>query len=171
MAFLHVNSYINEIGLHATRPNQVSLVTGQFSGREWYYAVTRTDTLVACIESAKKYLDAYLRLSKEELSQNTIMEEMHLIYTILIIGRFTSGVDSPYLDAAHLRETARLSHYTSALVERFSDVIGLSGNGKERIDYFWRIRRIFQHVKNWYEEQVENIERWHTGKELLVPLA
>lgn len=28
-----------------------------------------------------------------------------------------------------------------------------------------------QTMRNWYEEQVENIERWHTGKELLVPLA
>jgi hypothetical protein len=154
MAFLHVNIYINEVALHTTRPGPLESVAGQSSVREWYYAVARTDTLVACIESAKKYLDAYLRLPKGDILQFTIMEEMKLVYTVLIIGRFTSGVDSPYLDASHLRETARLGHYMSALIERLSEVITLNGNGRERIDYFWHFRRIFQHTKNWYEEQV-----------------
>jgi hypothetical protein len=155
MAFLHVSIYINEIGLHAIRPDPVqSIAEAQSSCREWYYAVARTDTLVACIETAKKYLDAYLRLPKGEVFQNTILEEIKLVYTILVIGRFTSGVDSPFLDASHLRETAKLGHYMSELIERLNDIIAFNGNGRERIDYFWHFRRIFQHTKNWYEEQV-----------------
>jgi hypothetical protein len=155
MNFLHVNIYVNEIGLHATRPDPVqSIADAQSSCREWYYAVARTDTLVACIESAKKYLDAYLRLPKGEIFRNTIMEEIKLVYTILIIGKFTSGVDSPFLDPSHLRETAKLGYYMSALIERLNEIITFNGNGRERIDYFWHFRRIFQHTKNWYEEQV-----------------
>lgn len=155
MAFLHINIYINEIGLHATRPDPVqSIADAQSSCREWYYAVARTDTLVAYIESAKKYLDAYLRLPKGEVFQNTILEEIKLVYAILVVGRFTSGVDSPFLDASYLRETAKLGHYMSALIERLNEIITFQGNGRERIDYFWQFRRIFQHTKNWYEEQV-----------------
>jgi hypothetical protein len=155
MAFLHINIYINEIGLHATRPEPVqSIAAAQASCREWYYAVARTETLVACIESAKKFLEDYLRLPKEDVHKNTIMEEIKLVYSILIIGRFTSGVDSPFLDAPHLRETAKLGHYMSALIERANEIITFNGNGRERIDYFWHFRRIFQHTKNWYEEQV-----------------
>jgi hypothetical protein len=155
MAFLHINIYINEIGLHAIRPDPVqSIADTQSSCREWYYAVARTDTLVACIESAKKHLDAYLRLPKGEVFQNTIMEEIKLVYSILIIGRFTSGVDSPFLDVSHLRETAKLGYYMSALIERLNKIITFNGNGREHIDFFWHYRRIFQHTKNWYEEQV-----------------
>jgi hypothetical protein len=155
MTFLHVNIYINEIGLHATRPGPVpSIADAQSSCREWYYSVARTDALVACIESAKKYLDAYLMLPKSEVFQNTIMEEIKLVYTILIIGRFTSGFDSPFLDPSYLREAAKLGYYMSALIERLSEIITFNGNGRERIDYFWHFRRIFQHTKNWHEEQV-----------------
>lgn len=154
MAFLHINIYINEIALHATRPDLLEAVEAKSSCGEWYHAVARSDSLVACIESAKKLLDAYLRLSKAEIFQNTITEELKLVYTILIIGRFTSGVDSPYLDASHLRETARLGHYMSALIERLSEIIASNSNGRERIDFFWHFRRIFQHTKVWYEEQV-----------------
>jgi hypothetical protein len=93
-------------------------------------------------------------LSKGEVFQNTIMEEIKLVYTILIIGRFTSGVDSPFLDASHLRDIAKLGHYMSALIERLNEIISFNGNGQERIDYFWHLRRIFQHSKTWYEEQV-----------------
>ncbi len=155
MAFLHLNIYVNEIGLHTSRPDPVqSIGAAQASCNEWYYAIARTETLIACIESAKKYLEAYLRLQREEVLQNTIMEEIKLVYSILVIGRFTSGVDSPFLDAAHLRETAKLGHYMSALIESLNEIITSNGNGRERVDYFWHFRRIFQFTKNWYEEQV-----------------
>lgn len=155
MACLYVSIYINEIGLHVTRPNAVkSIAAAQASCHEWYYATARTETLVTCIESAKKYLEVYLSLPKEDVFQNTIIEETKLVYAISVIGRFTSGVDSPFLDASHLRETAKLGHYMSALIEHVNEIITINGNGREHIDYFWHFRRIFKHTKNWFEEQV-----------------
>lgn len=154
MTLLHIEIYVNEVGLHAARPDPIDSIAGQSNCREWYYAFARTDTLISCVESAKKYLDAYLKLSKADILQNTIMEEIKLVYVILIIGRFTSGVESPALDASHLRETAQLGHYMSALIERFSEIVAFDCDGRELIDYFWHFRRIFQHTKNWYEAQV-----------------
>jgi hypothetical protein len=155
MTFLHIQTYIHEIGLHTTRPSPSDLPLAQISCRDWYSSVARTETLVSCIDAAKNYLDCYLTLSIEEMHQNTIMQEMDLFYATLILGRYTTGVDSPYLGPEQLREVAQFGHYMTALVNHMSKLITITHDGTEQIDIYWHCRRIFQFTIDWLQVQIK----------------
>jgi hypothetical protein len=155
MAYHNMQVSIHEIALHASRPLTVGTVDGLGgpSATDWYSSLARTDALISCVESAKRYLDRFLALSTEDIYQNTITEEMRLVYAILVLARFATGVSSPYLDATHLRNTANIEHYISGLIDRISPFITLLDNGQEQIDFFWHFRRLFQATKIWFAEQ------------------
>ncbi|KFZ20552.1 hypothetical protein V501_00059 [Pseudogymnoascus sp. VKM F-4519 (FW-2642)] len=153
MAQLSLHIYINEVGLYATRSYPFESDCGQTSCREWYSSVARTDSLASCLEATKSFLDRYLMLSNEEMRQNTVMEEMKLVRAILILGRFSLGVDTPHLKAACLRESAQSSYYMEALIQRMGRLISFTDSGHEQMDYFWQIRRIIQCTKNRHDEQ------------------
>jgi hypothetical protein len=153
---LHLQIYINEIAIHAVKSNQLDSYSGQRSCRNWYSSVARNDTLLSCITATKKYLDLYITLSKEQMHRNTILQEITLVYGVLMLGRFTTGVESPFLDAIYFRESANFAYYIHALVNHMSKLVGFTGDGREQIDLFWHFRRIFQYTKNWYMEQVRS---------------
>jgi hypothetical protein len=153
---LHIQIYVNEIGLHAVKPNPLDSYSGPRSCRNWYSSVARTDTLLSCITATKKYLDLYITLSKEQMNRNTILQEITLLNGVLMLGRFTTGVDSPFLDATYFRESANFAYYITALVNHMSKLVGFTSDGREQIDLFWHFRRIFQHTKNWLMEQVRD---------------
>ena len=156
MSMLYMQIYVNEIGLHAVKPDPPDSYPGPKGCRNWYSSVARNDTLLSCITATKKHLDVYLTLSKEQMHQNTILQEVTLIYTVFMLGRFTTGVDSPFLDATYFRESANFAYYLTALVNHMSKLVSFTSDGKEQIDVFWHFRRIFQHTKNWFMEQTRN---------------
>jgi hypothetical protein len=153
MAQLSLHIYINEVGLYATRSYPFESDCGQTSCREWYSSIARTDSLVSCLDATKSFLDRYLMLSNDEMRQNTVMEEMKLVHAILILGRFSLGVDTPHLNAAYLRESAKLSYYMESLIQRMGRLISFTDSGHEQMDYFWQMRRILHYTKNRHDEQ------------------
>lgn len=92
----------------------------------------------------------------DELRQNKVVEQLKLVYVIMVLERFTSGVGTPHMDSAVLRNSANLVSRLKALVQKMSEVITLGNNDQEQTDFFWYMRRIFQLASTWYEEQIKS---------------
>ena len=75
MKFYNLRIYINEIGLHAVKPSDLSTIT-----TSWYYSSTRNDILLRCLQNIKDYLDRYLLLSTADLANLTMTDYISLVY-------------------------------------------------------------------------------------------
>jgi hypothetical protein len=115
--------------------------------------VARTNVLLTCLATAKAHIEYYLKLSREQTFRNTILEEINLVYAVLILTKFTSGVDSPFLDATELRKSANLIFYLDALTTHLGDLV-THAHGREQPDYFYHFKRIFLHTQRFFEEQI-----------------
>jgi hypothetical protein len=108
---------------------------------------------LACLTTAKAHIEYYLKFSREQISQNTVLEETNLAYAILILIKFTSGVDSPFLDAADLRKSANLMSYLDALTTLVGGLI-THAHGREQPNYFYYFKRIFLRAQQFFEDQI-----------------
>ncbi|KAH8821930.1 hypothetical protein F5884DRAFT_107989 [Xylogone sp. PMI_703] len=149
---LTAHIYINEIGFHAAQSN--CPVLGVATHHDWISSIQRSETLQQALNAAKKFLDEYLVLPVDELRRQTIMEESNLVYAISILGKFTSGVWTPNIEAIYFREAANFNYYMETLIAQLEWLVTSAENGCEQVDFFWHFRRIFQHTKKLYEPQI-----------------
>jgi hypothetical protein len=76
---------------------------------------------------------------------------IRLIYTVLVLGRFSIVCDSPNLDIADIRRQASFEPYIVKLITMTEPLITVS-EGEDRIDYMWHVRRLFQVSKAWIDQ-------------------
>ncbi len=82
-----------------------------------------------------------MSLASAEVLNFTIPDLLRLLYAVLMLGRFSSGLDTPCLDADTLRASAILGgYYIDALVGKFRDTLAQIGNPTEHhLVYLGRI--------------------------------
>ena len=151
MSYHFLLIYINEVGFHASPPTTLELMTGGSTLRAWYHSSARNDSLIACLQAAKNYLDRFIELSPRQTIGFTIPDYLRLVYAVLILGRFTTGCDCPVLDSSSIRKTANLSYYLDRLIDKADDLITLSTDGGIN-NTFFHIRKLWKHSKNWVDE-------------------
>ncbi|KAH8799179.1 hypothetical protein F5884DRAFT_905622 [Xylogone sp. PMI_703] len=122
---LTAHIHINEIGFHTAQSN------------------CPNETLQQALNATKKFLDEYLVLPVDELRRQTIMEKSNLVYAISILGKFTSGVWTPNIEAIYFREAINFNYYMETLIVRLKWLVTSTENGYEQVDFFWHFRRIF----------------------------
>jgi hypothetical protein len=153
MTYYAAKIYVNEIGFHATAPSPLELMSGQSSRRPWYHAHARNESLIRCLEASVEYLDCVISLPSEEMLSFTLPDFVRLIYATLVLGRYTTGVDAPTLDAAHVRKTANLGYYLDALSGRTKALIRLAGDQGRRC-YIHHLSRLFERLRVWYSQVI-----------------
>lgn len=151
LTYYNLRVYIHEISLHASEPDDA--LSSDQSCKSWFSSMARTDALLVCLDSAKEYLDLYLNLSTDTVLSNTIVEEVKVVYALLVLGKFVTGVKTPHLDPLHLRQSTNIEHYMSALVSRMDELI-IVIDGQEQRNYFWHFRSLFKYSRAWYEKQI-----------------
>lgn len=143
--------YLHEVGFHTNiPPSSPNIMSSHLDTRSWYNSSARNDSLIACLQATKEYLESLLSLPSQELLTFTLHDFVHLIYAVLVLGRFASGCDCPPLDN-HLRKSANFDHYIVKLITLTEPVIGFS-DGEERVDYIFHLRRIFQASQAWLNQ-------------------
>jgi hypothetical protein len=147
MSYYTNKVYLNEVGFHANIPSSPDVMSSHLTARSWDYSSARNDTLIACLQAAKEFLEYLLSLPSQELLSFTIHDFVCLIYVILVLGRFASGCDCPPLDS-HLRKSANFEQYIVRLITMTEPLISFS-DGEERVDYVFHVKRLFQVSKAW----------------------
>ena len=151
MSYYAAKIYVNEIGFHASAPTPLELMSGQSNRRSWYHAHARNESLIRCLEAAVGYLECFLSLPPEEVLNFTLTDFIRLIYTILILGRYTTGIDAPTLDAASARKTANLGYYLTALSNKTRNLSEVAYDS-ECNNYIWHLNKLFEQSKLWHNQ-------------------
>jgi hypothetical protein len=155
MSYHFLRIYVNEVGFHASPPTTLELMTGGSTLRDWYHSSARNDSLIACLQAAKNYLDRFIELSPGQTISFTNLDYLRLVYAVLILGRFTTGCHCPVLDSSSIRKTANLGYYLDRLIDKADDLIILSTDGGIN-NTFFHIRKLWKHSKNWCDEIVND---------------
>ncbi|EXJ70962.1 uncharacterized protein A1O5_05955 [Cladophialophora psammophila CBS 110553] len=142
-----IKIYAREIGFHAQPPSAFSVPTPG-SGPPWYISPARHNSLLGCLEATTEYLDHLLSLSTSNILGFTTPDLLRLLYAVLVLGRFSNGVDAPLLDANLLRTVANLRYYLESLAAKFRDVLATIHNPSEH--YLVYLRRLVEDSKRWY---------------------
>ncbi len=108
--------HIHEVALHACPPSAGEIFSDNFNHRTWYYSQKRCESLISCLEAAKDTLDYWLSMSSQDVLSLIFPDYLRLIYAVLVLARFVSGVDCPMLDCAQMSECTNLGYYLSALI-------------------------------------------------------
>jgi hypothetical protein len=148
MAYQTNKIYLHEVGFHSSIPNHFDSAS---SYRRWYFSSARSDALFACLQATKESLDRLLSLPSQELLSFTMYDFIRLIYTVLVLGRFSTGCDSPNLDRTESQSQASFEPYIVRLITMTEPLITVS-EGEDRIDYMWHVRRLFQVSKVWIDQ-------------------
>jgi hypothetical protein len=155
MRFYNLRIYVNEIGFRATKPSDMEIMSSTINLRSWYYSASRNESLIHCLQASKDYLDQYLSLTSEDISNFVLTDFMYLVYAVLLLGAFATGdCDSEVLDVAHIKQTANLDYYLDALSDQALHLISVSKSGSN--NYMSHIYGLFQQSKVWYSQMVED---------------
>jgi hypothetical protein len=100
MSYHFLRVYINEVGFHASPPSQIELISGQSSLEAWYFSNARNESLIACLQAAKNFLDRFIELTPHQTVDFILSDYLRLVYAVLVLGRFTTGCDCPAFDAS-----------------------------------------------------------------------
>jgi hypothetical protein len=150
LRFYNLRAYINEIGLHATRPSGVEMMSNS-----WYYSTHRNESLIRCLQATKSYLDRYLLLTSEEIANLNMTDYVHSVYAILVLGAFAAGAyDSDTLDSVSIEQTANLDYYLDALSAQALQLLAISETGSN--NYISHLYSLFQQSKIWYSQLVKD---------------
>lgn len=148
MRFYHLRIYINEIGFHANKTSELE-TSSIASRRSWYYSISRNEILIRCLQASRDYLDRYLLLTPEDQCSFTMIEFMNLVYVVLLLGDFATGIcDSPSLDVAYIKETVNLEYYLDALSGQVYYVVSCAQLGTGY--YLNDLAYFLQKSKDWY---------------------
>ena len=101
-----------------------------------------------CLEATTEYLDHILSLSSTEVLSFTTPDLLRLLYSTLILGRFSAGADAPLLDATFLRTQAKLEPYLTALTEKFQNILIELHSPTDH--YLRYMALLFEDTKRWY---------------------
>ena len=143
-----MKTWVAEVGFHA----KPSTIFSPESDQSWYYSLARCEALLSCLQASKDYLDYFLTLSSEVVLGYTLPEYIRLVYTVLILVRFTTGCDSPLLNDENMRESADLPRYLDALIRKFNTMITYQDSEEVR-NYIWRLRSLFKMYKTVYNQE------------------
>ncbi|KIX97615.1 uncharacterized protein Z520_06393 [Fonsecaea multimorphosa CBS 102226] len=142
-----IKIYAREIGFHAQPPSAFSVpVSG--SSSSWYDSTTRHNCLLGCLEATREYLDHFLSLPTADILGYTTPDLLRLLYAMLVLGRFSSGVDAPLLDTNLLQTMANLRNYLGSLAAKLRDVLASIHNPSNH--YLVYLCRMFEDPKKWY---------------------
>ncbi|KAH7321689.1 hypothetical protein BKA65DRAFT_86585 [Rhexocercosporidium sp. MPI-PUGE-AT-0058] len=151
LSFHHLRIYVNEVAFHATAPQEPGLLSG-LSSSSWYHSAARNDCLMRCLKATKTYLDQVLALPDSVISNMVTVDLLQLVYAVLILGSFSSGLDAPTLDQFQVQQSANLEFYLKAISDRFASLISIEDpavNGYKR-----HMNALFQTSKKWYMQMV-----------------
>ena len=151
MSYHFLRIYIAEVGFHASPPSQLELMSGQSSPNAWYFSSTRSESLIACLQASKNYLNRFIELTPRQTIDFILPDYLRLVYAVLILGRFVTRCDSPVLDASYVRKTANMGYYLEKLIGRANDLIMLSPEGDVK-DTFYHMRKLWEQIKEWFDE-------------------
>jgi hypothetical protein len=149
MTYYSLRIYVNEIGFHARSPNPLDMVSGGYTLQAWYYSAARNECMMRCLEASKDYLDRFLSLPSRQIVNFTLPDFIRLVYSMLVLGAFASGLDAPTLDVAHVRQAANLDYYLDSLVDKTGKIIK-AGNIGNCCDYMAKLNDLFTQSKVWY---------------------
>lgn len=117
----------------------------------WYFAASRNESLIRCLQATKDYLDRYLSLGFEDLISMNLTDFIPNVYAILVLGAFASGAyHNPSLDATSIRQTANLDYYLDSLSAQALQVLAVSPPGSN--NYMSHVYELFQQSKIWYHQ-------------------
>ncbi|TAQ88277.1 hypothetical protein B7494_g3380 [Chlorociboria aeruginascens] len=153
MLYFGIRVYMNEIGFHAVPPSPMDMMPGQSSRHSWYSSVARTEALIRCQDATRDYMDRFLSLPSHELRHFLVTDFIRLVYSVLVLGKFTTGCDAPSLNAAHTRKSANLGNYLDALITKLGGTGAYTSNPLER-DCFTHLGMFFRRCKAWYTESL-----------------
>ncbi|KIW26095.1 uncharacterized protein PV07_09222 [Cladophialophora immunda] len=142
-----IRIYAREIGFHAHPPPPFSVPTAR-SSPSWYLSTTRHNSLLSCLEATREYLDHFLSLSAADILAFTTPDLLRLLYAMLVLGRFSTSVDAPLLDANLLHTMANLRYYLESLTAKFRDVLATIHNPSDH--YLVYLCRMFADSKKWF---------------------
>jgi hypothetical protein len=146
MKFYHLRIYINEIGLHAVKPSDVSTMS-----TSWYYSTTRNDILLRCLQNIKDFMDRYLLLTTTDLSNLTLTDYISLVYAVLGLGAFATGAnDAQITSNESMKASANLAYYLDALSAQSLQLLAVSEPGSN--NFVSHIYDLFQQSKIWYNQ-------------------
>jgi hypothetical protein len=151
MSYHFLRIYINEVGFHASPPSALELMTGGSTLRPWYHSNARNDSLIACLQAAKAYLDRFIELSPCQTMYFILPDYLRLVYAVLILGRFTTGCDCPVLDASSIRKTANVGYYLDKLIDKVDESLVLASDGDIN-EAFLHMRKLWKKSKDWFDE-------------------
>ena len=144
--------YLNEVGFHAKSPSSIEIMTP--SHHAWYNSSLRSEILISSLQASKDYLDHFISLPSDTFYRMTITDLLHLIYAVLVLGRFVTGCDAPILDVAKARKAANMEYYLNSLISLLDPLI-IPADAKpegELVSFVWHIRRIFKQTKVWHNQ-------------------
>jgi hypothetical protein len=155
MKFYNLRIYVNEVGFHATKPTEIEVMSNTTNLRSWYYSAARNESLIHCLQATKDYLDRYLSMASDDITNFTMTDFVSLIYAVLLLGAFATGAcDSQTLDVAHIKQTANLDYYLDALSDQALQLISESKAGSNH--YTSHLYGLFQQCKVWYSQIAED---------------
>lgn len=93
-------------------------------------------------------MDHCLSLSPAEVLNFATPDLLRLLYAILMLGRFSSGLDAPRLDSDLLRVGANIGYYIDAVVEKFRvTLVEINSPTDHHLVY---LSRMFADTKKYY---------------------
>lgn len=150
--FYYTNKvYLYEVGFHTNSPSHPELVVSQANTQSWYYSSVRNDSLIACLQAAKEYVERLLSFPPSAYLNFTLHDYVRLIYVVLILGRFSSGCGSPMLDSTYIRNAANLDHYLIKLIAML-DPLFSSSEEEDIPSYIWHVKRLLLASKAWLNQ-------------------
>jgi len=150
LKFYNLRIYVNEIGLRATKPPDTEMLSNS-----WYYSAPRNESMIRCLQNTKAYLDQYILLSSDELSNLNMTDYISLVYAILVLGAFGTGAfDSQTLDMSQMKQTANLDYYLDALSAQALQLLAVSEPGSN--NFVSHIYDLFQSTKVWNAKMVRD---------------
>ncbi|KAE9374683.1 hypothetical protein N431DRAFT_543935 [Stipitochalara longipes BDJ] len=150
MKFYHLRIYINEIGLHAVKPSDLSTMS-----TSWYYSTTRNEILLRCLQNIKDYMDRYLLLTTANLAALTLTDYISLVYAVLGLGAFATGAnDTQITSNENMKASANLDYYLDALSAQALQLLAVSEPGSN--NFVSHIYDLFQQSKIWYSQLLQD---------------
>ncbi|KAJ9614190.1 hypothetical protein H2200_002326 [Cladophialophora chaetospira] len=143
-----IKVYAREIGFHASPPSVFDFATTGPSQPSWYASPARQRSLVECLEATTTYLNHFLSLSSAEVLNFTTPDLLRLLYAVLILGRFSAGLDAPWPDASVFRASAKFGEYLTALVGKFRNTLAEIHNPPDH--YLVYLGRMFEDSRRCY---------------------
>ncbi|PQE30693.1 hypothetical protein CJF32_00005890 [Rutstroemia sp. NJR-2017a WRK4] len=147
-SYYHLRTYVNEIGLHAQRPDSDQFMMPQSLRNSWYHSSARTETLIRCLQSAKEYLDIWLNFTAADLDVIIAPNYLDLFYVLLLLGKFTEGCDAPTLNGEQIRQAANLRHYLDTFTAKFDGML-VYVDGQVQKNSVWNMKLLCEELQRW----------------------